>query len=312
MSLLEKKILKPCGTPCMWEPCLHSVAWRDVSFSNAIRNKYWWPEKKNAINSWPVNCFEFQACSMARKWVITYECREHVTETSPILGLWPTCLMPALVRLITGDLIMSQEYDELNTCAVDQSPNPWSWILADAYLESHTSRVQSRPVHTTLALLAARTIATNAAPSTNPFTCGTATPRTPVRAQHSDGQNVTAHKIAHLATTPSFGFHDRTRSPRFSIHRPPKCPPLPQAWFRCGSAKLAAESQDLPLLALVRVRFRNQYSSLSLLLNHWSAGPFSGRSTRPFAQIRLGSLKSSPCHWRHHLRLTKRAPFPFS
>ena len=117
-------------------------------------------------------------------------------------------------------------------------------------------------MHTTLALLAARTIATNAAPSTNPFTCGTATPRTPVRAQHSDGQNVTAHKIAHLATTPSFGFHDRTRSPRFSIHRPPKCPPLPQAWFRCGSAKLAAESQDLPLLVLVRVRFRSQYFPL--------------------------------------------------
>ena len=150
-------------------------------------------------------------------------------------------------------------------------------------------------MHTTLALLAARTIATNAAPSTNPFTCGTATPRTPVRAQHSDGQNVTAHKIAHLATTPSFGFHDRTRSPRFSIHRPPKCPPLPQAWFRCGSAKLAAESQDLPLW------FWFAYDSAtstprSLLLNHWSAGPFSVRSTRPFAQIRLGSLKSSPCH----------------
>jgi len=74
-----------------------------------------------------------------------------------------------------------------------------------------------------------------------------------------------------------------------------KCPLLPQAWFRRGSAKLAAESQDLPLW------FWLAYDSAtstprSLLPNHWSAGPFSVRSTRPFAQIRLGSLKSSPCH----------------
>ena len=51
-------------------------------------------------------------------------CREHVIEANPNPDLWPTCRFPTLAILIMGNFIMSHDNDELNTCALDQSPNP--------------------------------------------------------------------------------------------------------------------------------------------------------------------------------------------
>ena len=148
-------------------------------------------------------------------------------------------------------------------------------------------------MHTTLALLAARTIATDAAPSGNPFTFGTATPRTPERARRSDGQNVTRSRTLrphhHSAFTIGHGHHVSQSTDRQNVR-----------YFR-KHGSVAALLSLLPNPKTCRFWFWFAFDSAastsrSYPLNHWSAGPFSGRSTRPFAQIRLGSLKSSPCH----------------